>query len=49
VIAKTRCTAKMDEEVREEKIWWWKANWKLDSPLKTKFFLLLTLDNKILT
>jgi hypothetical protein len=30
VTAKSGYKAKMEEEVGEEKLWWWKAVWKLD-------------------
>jgi hypothetical protein len=38
--------AKMEENDEGEKKWWWKNNWKLKFPLKTRTFLWLALSTK---
>ena len=38
----------MEDEVEGKRKWWWKSICKLNSNLKTRIFLLLTLCNKVL-
>jgi hypothetical protein len=47
--AKTGYQASIEEEVRDEKLWWCKVIWKSDSPLKIRILLWLALANGIPT
>jgi hypothetical protein len=40
--------SKFSEEQGAMRLWWWKAVWKLVFPLKTRIFLWLVLENKVL-
>jgi len=37
------------DAVSEEPVWWWKKIWKYKYPLKTRIYMWLALDNKVLT
>jgi hypothetical protein len=39
----------MEADSMDERVWWWELICKLESPLKTRIFLWITLSNKILT
>jgi len=49
LIANIRYEDKIREDLGEECQWWWKVVWNLESPLKYKIFVWISLENRILT